>query len=799
MSAETDLLQEIRDHRTYALTEWEDIRGEAKKDKLCVAGKPWDALDPEGAKQRREAKRPMLALDELGQYENQTVNQVRANPRGIRYAPTGNGANDDGAEFYANHVREIEYRSHARIGYATAFQNAIESGYGWIRIRTKRVHMRTFDQDLYIDPVVNPDQILADPSAVWPDSRDMKWLYYIEPWSRADFKRRWPKSKAASFTLDTSRIAPGWMQRHQLDVAEYWRLETVQRRLVAFRRAKSRVIETALVDELPGGRLPAGVENLREEEVEDTKVRTYLTNGLEVLEEPKWAGKYIPFVSCYGKILYVDEGSGSKRQILSMTRLARDPYMLYCYMATCEAEAVGGIPRASWVGYEGQFAKPDRWTKANHEPVAFLEAKPSVPGNPMQGPLPLPRKEPWDPPLQNLEIAKEAARRAIQSAMGVSPLPTALQRENQKSGKAMERLDASASRGSFHFVDHYDLMIERGGVILEDLMDKVLDTARDVAVRKHDESSTIVRINDPKDPKAIFTKGDYRVTVSTGPASDSQREDAAGFVEGLVTNINVIAQLAGPLRALKLFAKSVKLKQLGPIGDEIIELLDPPELGKDGKPVPPQVAQLLGENQQLKQLLQRAAQEKEAKVVEQQGKFSIEKMKVDATSADKAADREVKLAVAELGARLDRLALFLEESQLVGARHAAAADWRTIRSSPSKDRVHERFSARRRTSRRLSWRTRRRPRRPSRRPARERSPRGHRAADRDAPQGDDYDARRQRHRADPAQRYTGAFIGHAQDGVVRQIEIPNPAGWCDDALDIRDRDAHSGLQDVATK
>lgn len=25
--------------------------------------------------------------------------------------------------------------------------------------------------------------------------------------------------------------------------------------------------------------------------------------------------------------------------------------------------------------------------------------------------------------------------------------------------------------------------------------------------------------------------------------------------------------------------------------------------------------------------------------------------------------------------------------------------------------------------------------------------------------------------------YTGTFIGHAAEGVVKRIEIPNPAGW----------------------
>src|SRR5438445_6429413 len=102
-----DLLEELRENRIFATTEWQDIRDEAKKDRLCVAGKVWDAIDPKGKKEREEAKRPFLSLDEVGQYLNQTVNDVRANPRGVRYAPTGNGANDKGAEFYMNHVREI--------------------------------------------------------------------------------------------------------------------------------------------------------------------------------------------------------------------------------------------------------------------------------------------------------------------------------------------------------------------------------------------------------------------------------------------------------------------------------------------------------------------------------------------------------------------------------------------------------------------------------------------------------------------------------------------------------------------
>jgi hypothetical protein len=716
-AADATLLEEIRENRQYADTEWSPIREEARKDKLCVAGKPWEALDPDAVRERKAAKRPYLSSDELGQYLNQAVNDVRANPRGVRYTPTGNGANDAGAEFYQNHVREIEYRSHARVGYANAFADCVTSGYGWVSAATKRQHVRTFDQDLWINPVVNANQILSDPKAVWPDSRDMTFLLHIEPWARQEFKRKWPKARVSNFSLDAAKIAPGWADGRTVQVAKYWRLNFYDRQLVAYRLptdppdAPPRL---SLVDELPDKKLPAGVENLREETVEDSTVECWLTNGVELLEELQWAGKYIPYVSCFGKVLYVDEGGGTKRQILSMTRLARDPYMLYCYMTTCAAEAVGGVPRAQWVGYEGQFAKPERWQRANRQPVAYLEARATIPGSPMQQPLPLPTRESWDPPLQNLEVSKEAARRAIQAAMGILPMPTDAQRRNDISGEAYKQRQAQGQKGSFHFVDSHDLMVERMGVILEDLMDKILDTPRDVPVRKADDTGGIIRVNDPQgsqydgqrqlsgDP--LFTKGDYRVTVSTGPATESQRVEAQDFVDGLMKNLAEIGQLAGSQRALKLLASSVKLKQLGPIGDQIIELLDPPVPGKDGKPLPPEVAQLMAENQQLKQLLEQAQAGAAGQAPRAAGQGRDRRQKDHREPAGsrgrprhQAADRrdgprsEARRRRARRAGR--SLALFLEESQLAGARAHAATESTHERVhdaiQQSKDRAHE--------------------------------------------------------------------------------------------------------------
>lgn len=686
MSGDSDILKEIRDNRVFAETELSEQRKEARKDRLCVAGKVWEAMDPDALRERNQNKRPALNSDEINQYINQVVNDVRANPRGIKYAPTGNGANDAGAEFYQNHVREIEYRCKASIIYAHAFEEAVTSGIGWLRITSKREHPRTFNQDLWIEMVANADQVLPDPMAIWPDSRDAKFLVYLEPWARSAFEQKYPNARAVGMSAgDAMKIAKGWVTRDVVQVGEYWKVEAYTRRLLALKPDGGDPDDDSdllfhFKDELEGGTVPPGYAMKREEDAEDTRVCSYLTNGIEILDgERKWPGRYIPFASCRGKVVYID----GKPVVLSMTRLARDPAMLHAYMITCEAEAVGGIPRSQWVGYEGQFAKPDSWKRAQRQPVAYLEAKVTVPGNPNpQQPLPLPQKQSWDPPLQNLEAAIEARKRSIQAAMGISPQPTDVQRRNDISGEAWKQRQSQGQLGSFHFVDSYDLMIQRTGEILENLIDKVIDAARDVPVRLAGDKADVVRVNDPKgsayngqqqlggDP--IFTKGDYRCTISTGPADASQREAADEFVDALVGNLANIAQLAGPQIALKILAQSVRLKQLGPLGDEIAELLDPPQLGQDGKPIPPQMAALLGQNKQLQQLLQQAQAEKQGKVLEQQGKMAVVQVQEQHEDQRAAMDRETKIAVAEIVAQakqsLQDMALFYEERSRIGAQ-----------------------------------------------------------------------------------------------------------------------------------
>jgi hypothetical protein len=628
-----DLLTEIRDRYTYATNEWGDIRADAKDDMRYVGGDPWD---PKDRKQREDAGRPCLALDELHQYFNQCINDVRANPRSPKFEPTGNGANDQTAQFYSDKQREIEYRSQAQVAYTTAFQNAIHQSYGWMRYTTKYAP-KSFDLDLWIEDVPNPDLIVGDPDALRPTSSDMKYLFDLTTMSVKEFRRTFPDAQVTDFTPQIISQAPTWIQPERIQVAKYWTVEPQARQLFLLQLPTGQVgayYDTELAQMPPG----AQVIQSRVEEV--PTVGMYLTNGVEILMRPgqaskrvPWAGKYIPYISCFGMVIYVDEGSGPKRKILSMTRLARDPYMLYCYYRTSQAELVGMTPKVPYFVRRGSL-KPDQLLalqKSLHEPIAVIQVENFVDGLPAGAPPEFPQRNPFEPAIQSLEIGAESARQAIQAAMGVSPLPTPAQQSSPKSGLALRQIESSQQKGSFHFVDHYEAMLQHSGVVAEDLMDKVYDTARTVPLRDAQGNTRSMRINDPTQqpgPTALPSiAGDHAVTITTGPAYESQRQEATDFVDTMVQNIGMIAQVAGPKAASAIIAMGIKLKNIGPVGDEMYEIIMPPELmpNAQGQPgLPPQVQAMIQQLQQQNQQLQQALQSKQAEA-QAKGQIDLQK------------------------------------------------------------------------------------------------------------------------------------------------------------------------------
>jgi hypothetical protein len=687
------LLVEIREAFDYDMDQWRPIRDEGKTDMLVIAGEVWEAMDSAGAASRKTLKRPMITADEVNQYINQVVNSVRANQRAVKFAPVGNGANEEGAEFYADKMREIEYRSKAQIAYTTAFENAVSRGYGFCRVNTKRsaVPGQRRNQEIWIQAIPNPDMVLPDAEALSPDASDMKRCVVYEQWNKAEFLRQFGEAKIRSFTPEHMTEAPAWVKANTVLVAEHWKVKSKLRKMVAVevpaqpqmgQPPQPPQVRELWTDDYEKQPIP-GARILDEFEADDRTVCYYLTNGLEILDERDWPGKYIPIVSCYGKVLYVDHGGGAKRVLVSMTRLMRDPYMLYCYYRTQQAEMAGMIPKTPVAAYEGQMeGYEDKWQKMNHEPLAFVyfKGKTDATGETI---LPPPSRLDYHAGehLQSLELCAEGARRAIQSAAGTNFMPTSAQRRNEKSGKALDKIDEVAQRGSFHFNDHYDDMITHVGVITEDLMDKIYDTDREVGIRKANDQSAVVRINAPsqdpdtKKPIQINTKGDYQVTVSTGPAFDSTRQAETEFAD-LLMDTPFAPRIADLI---------MKLKGGGPIMDEIADRLTPPEFrkNKDNAPDPAQMMEQVQraqmENANLKQVATQLAQDLKSRKLEIESNERLKILEIQSreriagsTDSTAVAVTQMKLAteasIAQMEAQITRIQSILSGQEEALAR-----------------------------------------------------------------------------------------------------------------------------------
>lgn len=693
---DADLLTEINSRFDYCLEQWGDIRKEAAIDMRFVAGDSWN---PQDRQDRVEAGRPCAAFDETNQYFNQVLNDFRANPRAVKFTANGNGANDKTAEFYADHMRETEYRSRGSQVYITALENALYRGYGFFRLKTKYISPRTRNQDIWLEAFPNPDMVLPDPDCLSPTSDDMKFCFAFETWKIDEFKRKYPKAKITDFNSYIT-ISPKFVTANTVVVAEYWTFKNAEKELVGLRLPDGREIEgftDELVKQIGQPAIDAAHELYREKR-DMPSVCQYLTNGVEILSTTEWPGKYIPIVSVYGKILWVNDDGTAKRTILSMTRAMRDPQMAYNFYRTSELENVGLTTKNPYWAYRGQLNSEELLaiSKSIHEPVAILTAGALSEATGQQV-LPLPQRTMMEGQIHALSVGAEEMRRAIQAAAATSFLPTVAQRQNDKSGVALDSIDRQAQKGSFHFVDHALEGIQRGGVIYEDLLPHTIDTARDVTARKADNTAYSVRVNDPAGLPSL--QGDHLVTVSTGPSYDSERDKVNQFSENLLKE-PVVLQIVGPEKAQKLLGQTIRLMDIGAKGDQIADIIDPP-MGKDGQPTLPMAMQKIQEmqhaGQQMQQALEGAKQIIETKQVETQGRKEIELEKIASNERiamaeieSKAADREVKLTVAALEGKFETIqnamTLFMDERTRLGLQ---AGEHRHELGMAGVDHAHE--------------------------------------------------------------------------------------------------------------
>jgi hypothetical protein len=651
-----ELLRQARARFREAADAEREIREEARKDLRFVAGEQW----PERVRREREiASRPALTINRLPTFVGQIVNQMRRNKPSIKVAPVDSGTDPDTARVMQGLIRHIEYDSDAQVAYQTAFEYAATCGFGAFRILTDYVSDDSFDQEIRIEAIADPFSVYFDPLAKRPDRSDARYCFVVERISREEYKERWPNSEASATDFYGGELAhaEGWITDDTVQVAEYWYIETRKRRLVVLSNG-----EIVFADEVDLGVLEQmGVTVMHEREVRARSVRCIKTNGVEVLEEYDWPGRWIPIVPVLGKELYVE----GRRKLLSLVRFARDPQQLYNFYKTAQAEAVMLAPKAPYIGAEGQFeGHEEQWRTANLVNYAYLEYKPlTVNGQPV-GP---PQRNNYEPPIQALSVGALQAADDIKATTGIFD-PSLGAQSNETSGRAILARQEQANTSNFHFDDNLQRAQRHAGRILLDLIPRIYDTPRWVRIIGEDEAQRVVQVNalyrdeDGKVRRYDLGAGKYDVTVTTGPSFATRRQEAFAALTELARAYPQLLQIAGDI----VFRNSDV-----PGADELAARLKktlPPELAEEDKPgakdIPPEVAgqmkALAEQNQQLAAELNRLTDLLASKRLELESRERIEALRVQAdlikTEAQLSSREGIELLRQEIAAIHRRLA-----------------------------------------------------------------------------------------------------------------------------------------------
>ena len=658
--------KEIRDAYQDYRDAWREIRDEATADMRAISPEgPWTDEDRDA---RKGSGRPCIHLDQLNQFLAQVNGNVRKSKRAIKAIPKGNGANDQDAQKRSAAIMGIEERSQAQPIYLNAFQSMIERSYGFAVIRTEYRDDSSFDMEILIKPVMNPDTVLLSPYFEQPDASDIKDGFLLSLIQKTDFKRRYPKARVTDFgdqDVSDSTITD-WIKDKYLQFGEYWKVQTAFETLLLVQTAKGPIVFTEAEWKEAKQRGIEG-EVKRDRKVETPEVFQYMTNGLEILDKVPWDGSRIPIISCLGPERWTTEGGKPKRQLLSMVRFARDPQMLLDYLASGECEEAGQIPKSPFVGAVGQFeTDKEAWGEVTKVPHAFLQYDLTLDSGGAQAPPPA--RPVWTPNFEVWEVAKDAAGRAIQAAMGQTPLPDAAQRRSQKSGVALERIDDMISLGSFPFVDRFESgFLHNMGWQINELITPVLDTQREMPISQPDGKRSTMQLvgntSHPLNDQGAYElqgledghlhtgKGEFDVTIDTGPSYQSEREEQDDFVDTLIANIANLPQPGTP--QAKVFALGIRMRPtLGPVGQQIADVFDPPPPDPN---MPPQAQAAI---QQLQSALQQAQTENSAlhleragKVLEQQTKLIMQQMKEDGDNQRQQLANDIKVLIAETTAK----------------------------------------------------------------------------------------------------------------------------------------------------
>lgn len=654
--AEQDVVDSALDRFKTCIDAYNRQRIDAREDLRFVAGSQWDTAWGEN-----DLK---LTVNLLQPFLRQITNEARESNPCIHVIPVGNGADIDSAGVYEGLIRHIEQSSEAMSAYQTALWYAAASGEGYFYIDSDYCSEDSFDQDLIIKGCANPEKVFLDPNHQLLDGCDAEYGFIVEDMSQDAYKRAFPRSQLADRIGTgqwTALNLPGdWLNKDTVRVVKYWVKEYTKKKIWLVMDPLTG--ENRTVEERPGD----DEVILKERTVQRVEVCCYMLNAVEVLDEQQWPGKYIPIIKVTGEKFYV----GNELVQHGAVRMAKDPQRQYNYFMTKVTEMIDLAPKNSFVGASGQFANnPEKWANANRVNYGFLDYTPTGLNGQM---VPPPTRVSGldGAAFSGVMAARSGALEDLKLVFGLHD--ASLGRSgNETSGIAIENRINQSRRSTYQYFDNLLVSLKCLGRQLVDLIPYFYDTERTVRIVKPDTSEQLIAINSIAKGRVRYdmTRGTFDVTIATGPAYASKREQSLESMTQIMQLLPQTGQVIGDLVASQVdspIAKQVSARLKATIPKEVLAASGDLDAAQDMAPAE-QVAQLnqeLARSQQELQVLTLEKQELEVKVRIAEDTNSMKLTELDMTHQREMLKMDHQDQVAEIEARIRMKQLELEEKKL---------------------------------------------------------------------------------------------------------------------------------------
>jgi len=544
-----DVLKQARERAQMGLMAWKHNFDNAKDSVEFIEGNQWDA---ESLAIRRAESRPTLTLNKLQQFVSRVVGDQRQNSHAIlvrggentaemKNIPNQNGDKEYSlAEVYQGLIMSIERNSNANAHYKAAFQHAVESGFGWLRVITEYSDDTGFDLELKIKSVRDRWSVIIDPTAQEPDFSDAKWCFISETMTKKEFEKRYPNAMVGD--LDNSEYQQSnmwWFHDDVIRVTEYFTKIAYIKTLHLM--SNGEVYDDEDMKNVKDELEEMGITVVNTRKVKTYKVKWYKMTAFSILEEGDWIGSTIPVVPVLGREI----SKNNERRFYGLVHDAKDAQIMHNYWLSAATERMSLAPKAPFIGDARSIeGYEEMWENANKKNISFLPYR-SLPNGDKPSRMPPPSM-----PSAEIQFAINMIDE-IKSSVGIYDASLGA-RSNETSGRAITARQRQSDTGTFVFLDNFDLAISAIGKILIECIPKVYDSTRVIRIEFQNREKDFIEINklirDKETGKTFLVNdlsaGKFDVIIDTGANYLTKRQETAESMLELIQYAPQIMQIA---------------------------------------------------------------------------------------------------------------------------------------------------------------------------------------------------------------------------------------------------------------